>query len=102
MVRNPVYVDVVHALAKSTPHGYQLLQLSGKTLKQKVVGFRSCDGDSAINDRKRLQDLIRRLRVSVGISEEGEKKKKAGSSGGGAGGGAGGGTKNKKKKKKGR
>lgn len=53
------------ALLAIAPHGYQLLDLSGKTLKNKVRGFRSADGPAAVDDRKRLQDCIHKLRETI-------------------------------------
>ena len=53
------------SIASYASRGHKLLQISGKALKNKIRGFRTGDAETAVEDRKRLRDLIEKLRASV-------------------------------------
>ena len=52
------------SIASYASRGHKLLQISGKALKNKIKGFRTSDSETAAEDRKRLRDLIEKLRAS--------------------------------------
>eukprot|EP00940_MAST-03C_sp_MAST-3C-sp2_P001419 g1419.t1 len=62
MLQNDFSAAQATAISANASHGHKLLQLSGKTLKKNIEGFRSADGPSAVSDRKRLQVLIAGLK----------------------------------------
>ena len=55
------------SIASFASRGHKLLQISGKALKNKIKGFRTGDSETAVEDRKRLRDLIEKLKTGLSV-----------------------------------